>query len=398
MMTYKERMLATLSGKPTDCLPFVPRLDLWYRSNKVRGTLPDRYRNASLLQIVEDLDVGYHTVVPDFFAYDDLLDIVDRALGIWRIHHLPFRTTLTDIRRNISHDGDTTTVEYITPAGNIRTRTVYDDTMRQSGITLSHVLEHAIKSVDDYDAIGYIYEHAEVRPNYEKLWQFKEEVCERGLIGAIASTGASPMHEILHELMPYEQFCFDYYDHLEEMELLAGRMSGYFGKTFEAALQSPADFIHVGTNYDIQITWPAFVEAHVAPHLAAAADKIHAAGKFLLTHTDGENKKLLPYYLAGNIDIADSLCPYPMTSQTLQEVREAFDGKITIWGGVPSVSVLENSMSDYEFEKFLDNLFLQMGSGDHLILSIADTAPPGMKFSRLMRIANLAKEFGPIHP
>ena len=87
-----------------------------------------------------------------------------------------------------------------------------------------------------------------------------------------------------------------------------------------------------------------------------------------------------------------------MTSLTLREIREAFAGKITIWGGIPSVSVLENSMNDYEFDAYLDDLFIQMGAGDHLILSIADTAPPGMKFSRMERIARLAREFGPVNP
>lgn len=84
-MTYRERMLAALQGRPTDCLPFVPRLDLWYSANRYNGTLPDKYRKATLLEIVSDLDVGYHSVSADRHLYDDSLDIVDRALGIWRV-------------------------------------------------------------------------------------------------------------------------------------------------------------------------------------------------------------------------------------------------------------------------------------------------------------------------
>jgi hypothetical protein len=399
MSTYRERMLATLRGQPTDCLPFVPRLDLWYKSNKYNGTLPRKYQSASLLDIVEDLDVGYHTVVPDFQLYDDPLDIVDRALGIWRSQHMPYRTSLRGIRRNISYDGDTTMVEYLTPAGKVTTRTVYDEPMRRAGITLSHVLEHALKSIDDFAAVGYIFEHAEPRPDYERLARFKEEIGGRGLIGAIATTGASPMHEILHELMSYDVFFYEYYDHLEELKRLTEKMFPYYEKVIRLAIDSPADFIHVGTNYDVQITWPAFMEEYVAPYLAEAAAKIHAAGKFLLTHTDGENKKLLPYFVAGKIDIADSICPAPLTSLTLKEVRDAFAGSgITVWGGVASVSVLENTMTDYEFDAYLDDLLGQIGAGDHLILSIADTAPPEMKFSRLERIARLAREFGPVKP
>jgi len=399
MPTYRERMLATLRGQPTDCLPFVPRLDLWYKANKYNGTLPGKYRNATLLEIVEDLDVGYHTVVPDFQLYDDPLDIVDRPLGIWRSPHMPYRTSLKGIRRNICYDGDTTIVEYLTPAGNITTKTVYNESMRKAGITLSHVLEHAINSIDDFEAIGYIFEHAEPRAEYERLAQFKEEIGGRGLIGAIATMGASPMHEILHELMSYDGFFYEYYDHMEELQRLTAKMFPYYQKVIELAIDSPADFIHVGTNYDVQITWPAFMEEYVAPYLAAASEKIHAAGKFLLSHTDGENKKLLPYFIAGKIDIADSVCPAPLTSLSLKEVRDAFAGSgITVWGGVASVAVLENSMTDYEFEAYLDDLLVQIGTGDHLILSIADTAPPEMKFSRLERIAKLAKEFGPVKP
>lgn len=398
MTTYRERMLATLQGRPTDRIPFVPRLDLWYRGNRYKGTLPAKYKNATLLQIVEDLDVGYHTVSADRHLYDDSLDVVDRALGIWRVHTKPFHAKLRDIRRNVCHEGDATMVEYLTPAGRIRTKVIYDESMRRAGISLSHVSEHAIKSVDDYEAVAHIFESAEVYPNYEGIARLKEEVGDRALIVGTASMGASAMHHILHELMPYDLFFCEYYDNYDELVRLAERMTPYMDKVVEVAVNSLADIIQSGTNYDTQITWPPFFEKHIVPSLVKYGEKCRAAGKFLLCHTDGENKGLLPYYLAGGIDIADSICPAPMTSHTLKEIKEAFAGKITIWGGIPSVSVLENSMSDYEFDAYLDDLFQQMGAGDHLILSIADTAPPEMKFSRLERIAKLAKEFGPVRP
>jgi hypothetical protein len=391
-------MLATLQGRPTDGIPFVPRLDLWYSANKYNGTLPDRYKKATLIEIVDDLDVGYHTVSADRNLYDDTLDVVDRALGIWRVRTKPHHPKFPDIRRNISYEGDATVVEYLTPLGNIRTRVLYDESMRKAGISLSHVSEHAIKSVTDYDAVAYIFEHAEVHPNYEGIARLKEEVGERALIVGTASMGASALHHILHELMAYDLFFYEYNDHHEELMRLAERMTPFIEKVIDVAVASPADIIQSGTNYDTQITWPPFVERHITPFLAETADRCHAAGKFLLTHTDGENKGLLPYFLAGKVDIADAVCPAPMTSLTLKEIREAFAGRITIWGGIPSISVLENSMSDYEFDAYLDDLFIQMGRGDHLILSIADTAPPGMKFSRLERIARLAREFGPVTP
>ena len=42
---------------------------------------------------------------------------------------------------------------------------------------------------------------------------------------------------------------------------------------------------------------------------------------------------------------------------TVTEVKKAFNGKITIFGGIPSVVLLEQSTSDREFEAFLKRLF-----------------------------------------
>jgi hypothetical protein len=397
-MTHRERMLATVQGKPTDRLPCVPRLDLWYNARKKTGTLPDKYRHATLKQIIEDLDIGFHTAIPDFQLYADPMDAVDRALGIWGSKSIPWRAELRNVKRNVSYTEDTRVVEYVTPYGNVTTAVIYNDLMRESGITITHVAEHAIKTTADYEAVGYIFQNMEVLPRYDYLAEFKEYVGDLGVVCSRALPGASPMHEILHELIACETFFYEWHDHPEKLRRLAAQMTPYYTQVLDTAIHSPGDWVFLGSNYDVQITWPGFVAEWVTPYLAAAADKVHGTGKYLLSHTDGENRKLLPLFLKGRIDIADSICPSPMTSHTLREVREAFKGQITIWGGVPSVSVLEGSMSDYNFDKFLDDLFLQMGTGDHLIVSIADTAPPDMKFSRLERIIKLCKEFGPVTP
>ena len=47
-MTPKERILAALNGQPTDTLPFIPRLDIWYNANAGNGTLPAPYQHATL--------------------------------------------------------------------------------------------------------------------------------------------------------------------------------------------------------------------------------------------------------------------------------------------------------------------------------------------------------------
>jgi len=120
---------------------------------------------------------------------------------------------------------------------------------------------------------------------------------------------------------------------------------------------------------------------------------VHKADKFFITHADGENEGLIQEYINADIDIADSICPYPMTKLKIKDIRRIFDGKITIWGGLPSICVLEESMSDYEFNKFLDNFFNDIEKGDRLILSFADTTPPNAKFERIEKVARMSRSF-----
>jgi hypothetical protein len=123
---------------------------------------------------------------------------------------------------------------------------------------------------------------------------------------------------------------------------------------------------------------------------------LHGQGKYLLTHTDGENQGLLGHYVASEFDIADSVCPSPMTRLSIGQVRAAFAGRITIMGGIPSVALVRDSMTDAQFERYLDAFFAQIGRGDHLILGVSDTTPPAADFRRLRIIADRVEAFGPV--
>jgi len=70
-MNWREWIIATIKGKHVDFLPFVPRLDIWYKSNKLNGTLPKIYINFTLKEITQDIGVGFHSVVPDFRDFID---------------------------------------------------------------------------------------------------------------------------------------------------------------------------------------------------------------------------------------------------------------------------------------------------------------------------------------
>jgi uroporphyrinogen-III decarboxylase len=171
-------------------------------------------------------------------------------------------------------------------------------------------------------------------------------------------------------------------------------MEPYFDQIFRVLADSPAEVIFFGANFDDMITYPPFFRDHIMPHLQKLADMLHPKGKLLLCHCDGENKGLLDLIPESGMDIAEAVCPQPMTKVTISEVKKALKGKVTIFGGVPSVALLEESMSDEEFEQFMKNLFREIAPGDRFILGVSDTTPPDAKFERLLRITEMVQERG----
>jgi uroporphyrinogen-III decarboxylase len=397
-MTHKERILATVRGEPVDRLPFIPRLDIWYNSNKYNGTLPGKYKNATLKELTEDLDLGCHSIIPDFSDYDGDDGDIDIGLGIYRFNTLPYSLEFHNIERRIQREANgILRVEYVTPRGTLNTCVRYDEEMRKMGLTLYVILEHAVKGPDDFAALIWILENVEIKPDYSKYLEYKENlVGDNGVLAVFSHFCASPMHYLLRDLMAMDTFFYTLADYPDQMKHLADRMRPFIMEMFRAAVDCPGELILTGANYDSAITIPPFYREHIMPDLKFQTDVVHSKGKFLITHTDGENNGLLELYGESGFDVADSICPYPMTKHTLKEVRDVFEGKITIWGGIPSISVLESSMSEYEFEKYIDETLESIGRGDHIIFSIADTVPPAAKFDRILRIAEKVKEFGPV--
>ena len=394
--TQRGRMLAAMRGQAADRIPWVPRLDLWYNARKHAGTLPWRFRDATLRDLTDELGWGYHAVIPNFKDLRSPEDEVHRALGIYNLRTMPVRTVLEGVRVEARQHGDETFTEYVTPVGSVSTGVLYDEAMRRAGITITHITEHAIKSPTDYRTVAYIFEAARVVDKTDGYEEFRGDVGERGLAVGFLSLAGSPLHLLQRDLMPLQRFFYELHDHPKELARCADSIGSYFRRLFDAAARCPAEVLLLGANYDARVTYPPFFGAHIQPWLAELANLLHEQGKYLLTHADGENRGLLDCYLGSRVDIADSVCPDPMTSLSLAEVRERFAGRITIMGGIPSVSLLADSMSDRQFADYLDRFFESLGAGDHLILGVSDTTPPAAELDRLMEIAHRVESFGPI--
>ena len=395
MMTHRERMLKAARGERADQLPWAPRIDLWHNSNSMRGTLPQPFKQDATLDEVGDyLGGGYHKVVPEFLKVRTSEDNVDRGLGVYRLWGMAYRPELVGVEREVKTEGDTTQVTYHTPIGSVSCKILYNEEMKRAGASITWISEHVLKEPKDYKVVGYIFKNMKILPDYENYLDYQRKVGDKGYAAAFANLASSPMHHIMKEFLDATQFYLEMFDHPKELQQLCEDLEPYYDQIFRVLADSPAEVIFSGGNYDEMITYPPFFKDHIMPHLQKFADILHPKGKLLQTHCDGENKGLLDLLAESGMDIAEAVCPRPMTKVTITEVKKAFKGKLTVFGGVPSVALLEESMSDMEFESFMKNLFKEIAPGDRFILGISDTTPPDAKFERLLRITEMVGEWG----
>ncbi len=394
-MTPKERMLRAARGEWADILPWVPRIDLWYNANSLQGTLPAKYRRGVTLdEIADDIGGGYHKIVPDFLNARSPEDTIDRGLGIFRLKGMPYRAELAGVEREVKKEGNATFVTYHTPLGSISCKILYTEEMKRAGVSITWISEHVIKDPQDYKIVGYIFKNIKVIPDYENYLEFQRQVGDKGFAAARGLAAASPMQQIMRDFLDATQFYLEMYDHPQEMRQLCEDLEPYYDQLFQVLANSPAEVVFHGSNFDEMITYPPFFRNYIMPYLQRLADMLHARGKLLICHCDGENQGLLDLIAESGMDIAEAICPQPMTKVTISEVKKSFKGKVTIFGGVPSVALLEQSMSDEQFERFMENLFREIVPGDRFILGVSDTTPPDAKFERLFRITEMVQGWG----
>ncbi|MCZ2146801.1 MAG: hypothetical protein LC126_03390 [Bryobacterales bacterium] len=387
-MTDRQRVLATIRGDAPDRIPWIPRMDFWHRARLHQNTLPSELRPLTLPQIADRLGFGCYSTIPDFTDCVEEDDMIDRGLGIFRLRALPYRVHLRNVERRVTRSGRETVVEYHTPKGALRTAFLFTEEMLAGGASMSWQTELPIRKPEDFDAAGYLFENLEVEPRWEGYLARRDEVGERGVVvGWLAGT-ACPIHHILKELMTVETFYYALADYPEKIFRLCDQMQHLYAKIQEIGANGPAEILHLGANYDDAITYPQFFRQHILPVLRDYAEVLHGKGKYLMTHTDGENRRLIPLYLEAGFDIADSVCPHPMTRLSLDEYLDAFDGRISVWGGIPSTLLCPDSTPEAAFRRNIDALIERHGHRPRLILGVSDMVTADAAVSRLEYITD----------
>lgn len=378
-LTHRQRILAAAAKQPVDKLPFGARIDLWYNYHSANGTLPEKYKGWSMVDILRDLGAGC-AIVLGSQAKDTGTSGQGRIFSLWE-------QTFPNVEVVVHKEGPITATEYRTPKGVISSKTEFNHT---EGYLQGYVIERLFKSEADYPAIAYLIEHTELTPDYTEYLRLADMIGEDGIVRCGSRT--SPMQHIMRDIMGYETFFYELADHPDKVEHLYEVYKELLKKQLSILADSPAKIFTIGGNWSDDIHTPVFVK-YFTPWLREANKFLHARGKLTMAHADGEMKRLIPFVLDTELDVAEAWSPAPMTSVTTKQLREAWGDKITIWGGLPTV-IFEPNYSDEEFSAYVINLLKEIAPGNNFIVGMGDNFPIDGNINRIRRVVELIDEYG----
>jgi hypothetical protein len=390
-MNFKEKFLSIIKGYIPESPLFIPRLDIWYNHNVNHDSLPEKYKGLTLSGLTETLGVGFHSVIPDFIRSAKEEDIVHRGLGLYNNPDFPYYADFSKVDFTVQKSESGLEVTYFSKKGKITTSFAYSDELFKSGISIPEITEHALKSINDYPILGDIISNVKITPKPEQYESYSKRIGEKGVSVAFLSLACGPYQHIMRDLRKYEEFCLDLYDDPVQMENLVHPLTNIYNEILNSINNTSAEVAIFGANYDDTITYPPFFEKYILPWLNKSGDILHSTGKYLLTHTDGENKGLMELFKRCNFDIADSICPEPMTKVSFSHYRDLFGKKVTIWGGIPSIIMLSTFPFD-DFKIFIKKIFESSKPYNNIVFSIADTLPPNADFGRVEYIRDMCEE------
>ena len=385
-------MLAAMRGSRDGRTLFAPRMDLWAIALRARGTLPARYDGMDSAELADALGVGCHAVRADYTVPRDPDDLVLRGLGFDNHPDYPFRVEIEGLEVRFETTDELFSTTVVTSGGPVRWSLIHTAEMARAGVSLPFVESYPAQGTGDLDRLAEVFEHLVVRPTPGSWERFSQRVGERGVAVANGCIVGSPMHLLLHELMPIDRFFYAYHDEYEKLATFAARLEPFFERMLAVIAGSPAEVVLWGGNYDRDVTWPPFFGTEIAPWLRRVRAVLGKAGKLLLCHTDGENDGLTEHYRRAGFDVAESVCPAPMTGAPLGTLRERMGPGICVWGGVPSVMLLKDSVSEADFASWLRRLQTEGARTNDdlspLILGVSDNVPPDADLDRLRAIAD----------
>ena len=355
-MTCRERLLAALTGKETDRVPFSPFLAYYF------DYLDDETRKKGEFSYLQQMGA------------DPLL----------RGNGMAWQKKSRRCQVNETIEGARRTVVYQTPYGDLTAEYSYAS---EGGTWF--MTRHPIKTEEDLKRLQFYYEDMEIVEAITEYNRIHRDFGEAALDFPLVGTDLKSSYQaLLEHWAGTENLIYFTYDYPDQLAATLAAMREKSAETVAITLKSDADAALFWEDSSTTNLSPDFYETYIAPEVTQWADSFNQAGKLLVQHACGHLKGLLPAITAQGIHVIESVSTSPTGNLDPSALFAGIPDEVALIGGLDPVTLLSAPMK--ELEAVVRSL-LEQAKGRRYVLANADSCPPGVAYERFLLLANLVR-------
>jgi hypothetical protein len=176
-----------------------------------------------------------------------------------------------------------------------------------------------------------------------RAWRWDQQTFDR-VMAEWGHLGAPTMfmprvnvQDLYINTMGVENAIYALYDYPDTVKAYFRALGLSHDRLIDVINASPIEIINFGDNLHAGTLSPRLFKEFVLPVYQRRCERLHAAGKFVHSHWDGDVKGLLPFARETGLDGIEAITPKPQGDVTLEEAREALGDEMFLLDGIPAI-------------------------------------------------------------
>lgn len=366
-MKPSERVRAVYRRETPDQVPLLLDLSHWYKRNmntgfnlagytQVEQGLVDLHRQVGAVAYVEM--GGFYSLAPD----DPEVRLETRT------ENGVFSTRIT------------------TPVGALYEERVFNPDSYSYGIR-----KHLLDSTADFPVVEFLMARLRCTPRWERFHAWKAALGD--LAFPYAQLPYSGSGYLIARNLGVEKTVFAALDEPDRVRRLVDAVNAANLRILDAIIEGPFETLIVSDNYDSNVQTKDFFDRYVRDYYTEVARRLHAEGKYLAVHVDGESRGVLGWLAECGVDCADALTPAPMFSRTPVQMRAEAGPDLILSGGIPA-TLFGPGVADAAFEDCVRRWLDTRLASPRLLMAAGDQVPIEAPFHRIARLPELVARHG----
>lgn len=381
-MTHRERFFSLFDGDRSRDLPFFPDLTDWYMARRIAPGEAYPYAPGQFIPEDSPIHARNHDM-PEELAGFTFLGLYEKYDWGCPIHCYEwFEPEYSPpVRFRQSVDGDTRTSLFSTPRGDL----VKMDKLSADGSWAP--LEHYVKELRDLEIMRLVVEHTGFRPRFERAQAVLDSLGGRGVIDLPVMR--SPFGKLVQEYMGLERVAFALVDSPEALLDFVKFQEQKDLEQVALAARCPGRVVIISDHADENLLAPPWFHDYCMPFYEKACAVLHAAGKLVSTHWDGNHRGLFRFLPELPFDILDGCTPKPMNNYEVEELAEALPQRMRAWVGVPSTLFCTGEPTDTILAYAAR---IHRALAGRAVINVGDILPPNGDFSQVVALGEHVRE------